>query len=149
MALYLAIILAHFLAGLSLVRMARRNGLKNVFRQSLDNPTPAMTAVWFVILLTLIVAAISIETSSIAAVAIYNGILPTAPEAFDTHPIQVMGHRAYLSDFWDLLFSGMWRTAVGSIIGGFAVLCVYRVLEDREKERRHDARIEWMKSRPE
>jgi ABC-type sulfate transport system permease subunit len=122
---------------------------RNPLKQSLPNPTPAMTAVWFVVLLALIVAAISTAFISIVLFAIYDGILPTAPDAFSTHPTQVMGHRAYLNDFLDLLFAVMWRVASGSIVAGFAALCAHSILSQRESDRRHNIRIEWMKSRPE
>ena len=149
MTLYLLIILPLLPVGLMVIGAARRGRVKNLFRQSLQNPTPAMTAVWRLVLLALIVAVISVGSISIVLVAIYDEILPTVPDAFYTHPTQVMGHRAYLSDFLDLLWSRMWWAAAGSIIGGYAVLCVHSVLSQRESDRRHNIRIEWMKSRPE
>ena len=84
MAIYLLIILPLFPVGLMFIRAARRGGGKNLFKQSRQNPTPAMTTVWFVVLLALIVAAISSVSIYVVMFAIYNRILPTVPDAFYT-----------------------------------------------------------------
>ncbi len=85
----------------------------------------------------------------VAQVAIYNAILPTVPDALYAHPTQVMGHKAYLSDFLALLYAGSWLTVAGSLFVGIAGLVIYSVLNEREKERRHNIRVDWMKSRSE
>jgi amino acid transporter len=148
-ALYLLIGFVLFLIGRTVVRAARRRDLKNLFRQPFQNPTPTMTAVWFVFLLAFVVEAISVGFITIVLVATYNGMLPTVTDPFHPHPTQVMGHRAYLSDFLDLLYAGAWWGVIGSIIVGYAVRCMHSVLGQRETDRRHNILIEWMKSRPE
>ncbi|HEY1544783.1 MAG TPA: hypothetical protein VGG01_20485 [Xanthobacteraceae bacterium] len=134
---------------LVVVKAALIRRRRNPQKPPLQNPSLAMTVVWRVFLLTVTVAAISGASIFIAVFATYNGMLPTAPDGFHAHAIQAMGHRAYLSDFLDRLRAGMWWAWVVSVCLVYPVLCLHSVLTEREKERRHDIRIAWMKSRPE
>ena len=123
--------------------------MKNPFKQPLPNATPAMRAVWVVVQVTLPVAAVALLVIFATQIAIYNAILPTVRDTLYTHPIQVMRHKAYLSDFLYLAFWGAWWVGSASLFVGVAVVFTYKSLNEREKEKKKDILIDWMNNRSE